>query len=393
MIWKSKYIIISVCFLVILAVIIVMTIDFQGKTVSDKQETEKELTEEELAQKEAAEKEALKLNWKSLETKNIFWPGFGVAYGNGLWIGIGTSSAKNFIGYSRNGYNWESLPNKNIFINFNGENGKGIAFGKDGTGKDLWVAVGEGRNNAIATSPDGFIWSGKGTSIFYYGRGVAFGKDGSGKDLWVAVGDGNNDGIAISSDGINWTGLGKSIIYSGYNVAYGNGLWVVVGYGDDYSIATSSDGKNWIGVAGVEGSISFTGEAMFSNGLGISYGKDDLDRDLWVAVGEGTINSIAYSSDGKQWFGLGKDIFLLGKSVAFGKNSLGKNLWVAVGEGNNSIATSYDGKTWLGLGKDIFLEGNSVAFGKDGDKKIFVAVGSDGGEGKVVKSSIAVSTV
>jgi len=68
MIWKSKYIIISVCFLVILATIIVMTIVFQGKTVSDKQETEKELTEkeltekelteEELAQKEAAEKEA-----------------------------------------------------------------------------------------------------------------------------------------------------------------------------------------------------------------------------------------------------------------------------------------------------------------------------------------------
>ena len=403
---QKKYILVGISVLILILVIVLICVFIiPDKSAADKSTADKSTLDQSTADQStadqstaaslsvaslsAAEQEALKLNWVSIKSKNIFWPGFGIAYGNGLWIGIGTSSAKNLIGYSRNGYNWDVVSNKNIFNNGNSESGQGIAFGKDDSGKDLWVSVGLGTNNTIATSPDGFIWSGKGTSIFSDGKGVAFGKDDSGKDLWVTVGSGDNHGIAISSDGIKWTGLGQSIIYSGYNVAYGNSLWVSVGMGDKYSIATSSNGKNWIGVTG---SYDSTSGGIFSTGIGISYGKDDLDKDLWVAVGEGN-NSIATSHDGKTWSGLGKDIFIKGNSVTFGKNSLGKNLWVAVGEGNNSIATSYDGKTWLGLGTDIFLSGNSVAFGKDGEKNLLVAVGSDGGEGKFVESSIATSPI
>ena len=68
-----------------------------------------------------------------------------------------------------------------------------------------------------------------------------------------------------------------------------------------------------------------------------------------VAVGLGT-NSIAYSSDGITWTGLGTSIFTAGQDVAFGWPA-GGTRWVAVGI------------TWTGLGTTIFtIRGHGVAW-------------------------------
>ena len=54
------------------------------------------------------------------------------------------------------------------------------------------------------------------------------------------------------------------------------------------------------------------------------------------------MNTIAYSSDGIDWIGLGKDIFSTsGQGVAWNGTR-----FVAVGEGTNTIAYSSDGITW-----------------------------------------------
>ena len=37
---------------------------------------------------------------------------------------------------------------------------------------------------------------------------------------------------------------------------------------------------------------------------------------MWVAVGNGTNNSIAYSYDGNIWYGCGKNVFTIGYGVA-----------------------------------------------------------------------------
>ena len=63
---------------------------------------------------------------------------------------------------------------------------------------------------------------------------------------------------------------------------------------------------------------------------------------MWVAVGTGT-NSIAYSTDGKNWTGLGNTIFGEGKGVSWTGTK-----WVALGSVNR-IAYSYDGINWVGV--------------------------------------------
>ena len=65
----------------------------------------------------------------------------------------------------------------------------------------------------------------------------------------------------------------------------------------------------------------------------------------FVAVGIGT-HTIAYSSDGINWTGLGTSIFdYAGHGVTWGRDK-----FVAVGEDSNTIAYSNDGINWTGLG-------------------------------------------
>jgi hypothetical protein len=78
---------------------------------------------------------------------------------------------------------------------------------------------------------------------------------------------------------------------------------------------------------------------------------------MWVAVGEGTSNTIAYSSNGTTWTGLGKSIFTnQGRGVSWNGT-----MWVAVGDGSShTIAYSNNGTTWTGLG-NIGFGGYGVA--------------------------------
>ncbi len=93
---------------------------------------------------------------------------------------------------------------------------------------------------------DGISWTGRGATIIQNSvRGIAYGKNGSGNNLWVAVGSvgsGENT-IATSTDAITWTGLGSTTFTTiGLCVAYANSLWVAGGQG---GIVTSTDGTTW----------------------------------------------------------------------------------------------------------------------------------------------------
>jgi hypothetical protein len=93
-----------------------------------------------------------------------------------------------------------------------------------------------------------------------------------------------------------------------------------------------------------------------------------------VAVGSGTNNSIAYSTDGMAWTGLGKDVFSsVGNGVGYNPNG---NQWVAVGSGTNSIAYSDNILTWTGLGTSIFTSrGNKVE--SNGSRWVAVGQGTN----------------
>jgi hypothetical protein len=261
---------------------------------------------------------------------------------------------------------------KSIFIS-GGANG---ALGKDGSNNDLIVAVGYGGSiysgNSIAYSSNGFIWNGIGTVFTESGLGVAYGQDGSGAGLWVAVGQGGNT-IAYSTNGTTWTGIGSTIFTTyGSGVAYGkdgsnNNLWVAVGFSGitGITIATSSNGITWTARAY---SILFSGGQAGSNGWGksIAYGKDGSGNGLWVAGGGGTNygNTLVTSTDGINWTvrnnyaGVFTGQYARADGVAYANN-----LWVAVGQTGNAIATSTDGITWTGRGSYFnYATANGVAY-------------------------------
>ena len=75
---------------------------------------------------------------------------------------------------------------------------------------------------------------------------------------------------------------------------------------------------------------------------------------LWVAVGPG-INTIATSTDGIIWTGLGNHIFTEATSICWNKA-----YWVAGGSGTNSLAYSMNGSDWIGLGTATFTKVTSV---------------------------------
>ena len=271
----------------------------------------------------------------------------------GMYIVVG----QNNIGRSADGINWTSIAPR-FFANY----GLCVAYGNG-----LWVVGGAYTGKTFATSTDGVDWTSRTTTLSLHGYGVAFGKDSSGNNLWVAVGTGENS-IATSADGITWTGrTGTSVFNAGYGIAYANNLWVAVGAGGN-NIATSTNGITWTGR---------TGTSIFTtNGWSIGVGKDASDNNLWVAVGTGG-NSIATSTDGINWTGrTGTSVFTnRGNRVAYGKDGSGNGLWIAVGYGGNTIATSTNGINWTGRGLSVFSAiGNGISY----TNGLWVAVGNPG---------------
>ena len=234
-------------------------------------------------------------NWTQYPYNQPFsTAGYGVAWNGVNWIAVGKGG--NTIVSSDDGINWTGY-------SFLSNQGNNVVYGKDGSGNGLWVAAGEGSGSTIATSPNGTTWTNSvsASTVFavqgYAGAayGVAYGKDGSGNGLWVAVGNSINVGntIATSRNGTTWTGISTMFSNQGFAVTYANNLWVAVGKGGN-SIATSVNGTTWTGL----GTSVFT-----TQGNDIRY-----TNNLWVATGEGG-NTIATSVDGTNWVGRGATVF------------------------------------------------------------------------------------
>jgi hypothetical protein len=112
-------------------------------------------------------------------------------------------------------------------------------------------------------------------------------------------------------------------------------VWVAVGAGTN-TIATSSDGIAWTGLG--TSVFDVAGRSVDWNGV------------RWVAVGEGSVNTIAYAtSAASSWTGVGNSVFSVrGVSVKWMFNR-----WVAGGEGTNTMASSVNGTSWTGLGSSV----------------------------------------
>jgi hypothetical protein len=275
-----------------------------------------------------------------------------IAYGNGMWIAAG--SGGNTIAYSTNGITWKGSAT-NGGLSFVGD----IAYGKNSSDNDVWVACGNnGVTIKMATSTDGgntWVQCATNGGLTNSSNTVAYGKDNLGAGLWIVGGHSSAAGPRIvrsTTGGNSWAACATNggIIGTVQGVAYGqdganNGLWIAVGVksGSGNTIAYSSDGNTWYPV--VDASLGgFTESAN-----GVAYGKDDLGVGLWVAVGS-SANRIATSRNGTTWIGRSvAGLTNVGYSVAYGQDALGNWLWIAGGNGGNTIATSTNGTTWTGV--------------------------------------------
>jgi hypothetical protein len=135
--------------------------------------------------------------------------------------------------------------------------------------------------------------------------------------------------FAYSSDGINWTNLNNGIfdaggIFDDYKLSVGNGIILSIGTGTN-TIAYSTNGTIWVGLG-----------TPIANPVKIGW-----NGSKFVAI---ATNFSSISSNGTQW-SLSNQVF----------SSLSKDQiiwdgvkWLILGN-NNNIYTSYDGITWYNV--------------------------------------------
>ena len=255
-----------------------------------------------------------------------------------------------------------------------------VAYGQDGSGNPLWVAVAEsGTGDRVMTSPDGIAWTDRSSALDNAWFSVAHGQDGSGNPLWVAVAaSGSGARVMTSPDGITWTARPSAgDDRSWRSVAYGNGIWVAVANsGIGNRVMTSPDGIIWTNQV----------SAADSAWLSVAYGQDGSGNPLWVAVATGgSGDRVMTSPDGVTWTGATAAANMW-RSVAYGQDGSGNGLWVAVDLGfsgtGDRVMTSPDGTNWTSRTAAAAVAWFSVAYG-DG---LWVAV-ANAGDGSAVMTS------
>jgi len=255
----------------------------------------------------------------------------GVAYGDGLFVAVGSDAD---ITTSPDSITWTTRT-----LGFS----PGIVF--DAVfGNSLYIVV--GYSGQLSTSPDTITWTTR-TSQFGSDPILAITYSTS---LFVAVGEQGK--ISTSTNGTTWTsrtsGVGTSHLTG---VAYGDGLFVAVGY--DGKLTTSTDGTTW---------TSRTSGFGTTDIRAVAYGDG-----LYVAVGDsGTLTT---SPDGTTW---------TSRTSGFGTTDINgvtyaDGLFVAVGD-LGTIKVSIDGTTWTSRTSGVTGIIKAVTYG-DG---IFVAVGASG---------------
>ena len=143
------------------------------------------------------------------------------------------------------------------------------------SGATLWTIVGADGAVSTAAAADLNDWTGYVSSTDMASGGddynsVAYGKDGNGASLWVAVNDDNDREIRYSSDPTGTSGWSDiaGTANDMLGVAWGNNVWIAVG----------ENGELWRSTAGTTGwaEIDLSGVTGWQN-----------DKKIWEVVSDG----------------------------------------------------------------------------------------------------------
>lgn len=252
------------------------------------------------------------VSWKNVGATVFTTQTYGVAYGNGKFVGFGQGG--NTLAYSYNGKHWIG----NGFATFTSNARGGVYSSVAGR----WVGVGSG-GNSIADSVDGITWSGQGNALMTTGLAAGYGNG-----YFVVGGQGGLNTIAFSTTGTSFTGAGATVFTGSCRAVAHNGTRFALGGTGGASLATSDNGTTFTAVPGSTTLIT-TVNGMAWNGS------------IFLACGSGA-NVFVSSPDGLTWTGLGgSSVFATaGNEVIW----IG-NKWIAVGTsgaGGTTVAISTD---------------------------------------------------
>jgi hypothetical protein len=303
---------------------------------------------------------------------------WGVAYGNRIYVAVGSAGA---VVSSPNSMTWTTRNSGNSSQN---------------TGRIYAVTYGNGKFvvsdefGRVRTSLDGITWTlpqeAISTSYTFYIKGLTYGKG-----IFVAVDYFGR--IGTSPDGMQWTERTSGTSKRLYKVTYENGIFVAVGG----TILTSIDGITWIernsgtsnylrGISYLNGKfVAAGGSTIVTSSDGMSWTVTDYGlgqygfssvangNNLFVIFGgkliSGIVNGIIYTSpDGLNWSEI-----VIGPNIELGGLIYGSGQFVSVGA-FGKILTSVDGITWTARNSGITNSLNDISFGNNK----FLAVGEDG---------------
>jgi hypothetical protein len=203
--------------------------------------------------------------WTGLGNTTFTVKATGIAWNGNVFAATGEGG--NTIAISQNGTDWTSRATSTLFST----RGTGIAWNEY-----IWVATGHG-GNTIAYSKNimGNIWTPAATtSLFSTGANGVVWNDSV--PMWVAVGTGTGNTIATSYDGNTWTGQGKTTFTTaGYGVSLTGEnppRYIAAGEGGN-TIVRSTNGTVW---------STTSGTVTFTTGRGIGWDNKTVGRNQTV---------------------------------------------------------------------------------------------------------------
>lgn len=320
-------------------------------------------------------------SWTNVENPPFSTSANDAVWNGKIWVAVGTGNT-NTIATSLDGIYWLGRGNYIFSTSCNG-----IDWSPE---QKKYVAVGSG-TNVVATSMDGIYWRGTNTTLFSVeGKDVKW--NGS---IWVATGSNSSTGntIAYSYDAISWQYAAVSFQTGGIRIHYEDAIWTIYGSDPSYNIATSSDGIHWTLSYSATANASTLG--LYATGLFPDPSLNMYPGIPFPLLGN-TANKYIYNQSDRGYAHIQPISVACGVgsscSIAYSidgiqwiavNNSLftqcnkivwnGK-LWAAVGTGEYWVAISRDGLNWTGTDNAILSEGYDIAW----NGSYFVAVGVGG---------------
>ena len=298
-----------------------------------------------------------------------------VAFGNGTFVAVGSSSNGDGVMYSNDGKNWKAATG---IIN---NPWKSVAFGNG-----VFVAVSPtGTGNRIMYSKDGVIWSlADKTEDFTWGT-VKFGNG-----VFVAVANGNLNlktrlpNLMYSTDGITWR-YANSIFVGNPQIptqmigtlGFGGGVFVLTGnpgrsaLGYVPLIMTSPDGINWTW-------------KRISNGPGGNLGSQSYGCGTWI--GTGAVAGLKVTTLPEDWYvgelttsySSGASTSSSGSGPKMNSTAFAGGLFVAVGDGKSVL--SNNATEWRNQSLVSQNSWSGITYGNG----VFVAVAKSGSDSRVM---------